>query len=98
VSDYGLAVSNTKSPSYEKDASDVVDYSMSWHHLGTDTILTSVWESDGLTIGTNTFDGLVTNVFVSGGTSGAIHSLTNTVTTGMSRTLQRTVYISVNEL
>ena len=96
--DYGLSANNTKSPSYEKDASDVVDYSMSWYHLGTDTILTSVWESDGLTIGSDTVTGLITNVFVSGGTSGAVHSLTNTITTGMTRTLQRTIYIAVCEL
>lgn len=96
--DYGLSANNAKSPSYEKDVSDVVDYSMSWYHLENDTILTSVWESDGLTIGVDTFTGLITNVFVSGGTVGAIHNLTNTVTTGMSRTLQRTLYIAVCEL
>jgi hypothetical protein len=93
-----MAVSTTYAPSYEKDPSDTIDYTVSWHHLGGDTILTSTWESDGLTIGTDSISGLTTTVFASGGTVGAVHSLTNTVTTGMGRTLQRTVYIAVAEL
>jgi hypothetical protein len=44
------------------------------------------------------FSGLVTTVFVSGGTAGAINSLTNTIVTAVGRTLQRTLYIAVNEL
>jgi hypothetical protein len=98
LTDYGLAVATTYPPTYEKDPSDTTDYSMSWHFLGTDTISTSTWASDGLTIGVSTIDGLVTNVFISGGTAGVIHNLTNTITSGMGRTLQRTVYIAVKEL
>lgn len=98
MSDYGLAVSSTRTPDYEKDVSDIVDYSKSWHQLGTDSILTSTWESDGLTIVSNSYTGLVTTVTVSGGTERAIHNLTNTITTAMGRTLQRTIYVAVNQL
>jgi len=96
--DYGIASSDNRAPSYEKDPSDVIDLSTSWHHLGNDAILTSTWSSDGLTIDSNLFSGLVTTVFVSGGTAGAINSLTNTIVTAVGRTLQRTLYIAVNEL
>lgn len=95
--DYGLAVSPTWTPSYEKDPSDVIDYSLSWHHLGTDTISTSTWTSDGLTVDSSSYSGLVTTAFVSGGTDGAVASLTNTIVTSAGRTLQRTIYISVRD-
>ena len=96
--DYGMATASTRPPDYEKDVSDVIDYSISWHHLGSDVILTSTWSSDGLVIGADTIDGLATTVFVSAGTEGSIHNLTNTITTGMGRTLERTVYIAVSQL
>lgn len=98
MSDYGLAISPTMPPSYEKDPSDVVDYVLSWHHLGTDSISASTWESDGLTLGSSSISGLVTSCFVSGGTAGEVTNLTNTITTSGGRTLQRTVYIAVREL
>ena len=98
MTDYGLAIAPTESPSYAKDPSDTIDYSISWHQLGSDSITTSVWESDSLTVGTSTIVGLVTTCFVSGGTAGEVTNLTNTITTGMGRTLQRTVYISVADL
>ena len=96
--DYGLAISPTEQASYQKDPSDTIDYSLSWHQLGTDVIVTSTWTSDDLTVGTSTIDGLVTTCFVSGGTDGAVANLTNTIITGMGRTLQRTVYIAVADL
>ncbi len=98
MTDYGLSPIPTHAPQYEKDASDTIDYSQSWHQLGTDTILTSEWESDALEVGTSTVLGLVTNVTVSGGTAGAVARLTNTITTGMGRTLQRSIYVAVCDL
>ena len=98
TNDYGMAVAPTQSANYQKDPSDTVDYSMSWHQLGSDTIVSSVWTSDTLTVGSDSISGLVTTCFVSGGADGEVANLTNTITTGMGRTLQRTVYIAVAEL
>ena len=98
MTDYGLAIASTEPPSYEKDPSDTNAYSMSWHNLGSDSILTATWTSDGFDVGASTVSGLVTTCFVSGGTDGAIHSLTCTVTTAMGRTVQRTTYIAVSQL
>lgn len=97
-SDYGITVAPSYAPHYAKDPSDTIDYSLSWHQLGTDTIITSSWTSDALSVGTESVEGLVTTCFVSGGSAGELASLTNTVTTGMGRTLQRTVYIAVSDL
>lgn len=97
MTDYGQAMTTTDAPSYEKDPSDVIDIPMSWQQLGTDTITSSTWTSEGLTVGTAAWIGLNTWCFVSGGTAGAVASLTNTITTGMGRTLQRTVWIAVKE-
>jgi len=96
--DYGMAVAPTQSPHYAKDVGDTIDYSLSWHQLGSDSIITSTWASDDLVIGSSSISGLVTTCFVSGGTDGIVTNLTNTVTTGMGRTLERTVYISVGQL
>jgi len=96
--DYGFCDRPTRTPEYEKDPSDTIDYPLSWHQLGTDTIVTSVWTTDGLSIVSDTVDGLTTTVFVSGGTAGAVHSVTNQIVTGMGRTLERTIYIAVSDL
>ena len=93
-SDYGLVMTPAEAPSYTKDPSDTIDYSLSWHQLGSDTLVTATWTSDSLTVGTSSISGLVTTCFVSGGTEGEVANLTCTVTTGMGRTLQRTVYIA----
>jgi hypothetical protein len=98
MSDYGMAAAQSYAPSYEKDPSDTIDYTLSWHNLGSDGIVTSSWSSDELTIGSNSVSGQVTACFVGGGTAGSLAALTNTITTGMGRTLQRTVYIAVKEL
>ncbi len=98
TTDYGLAIVRTKAPDYEKDPSDTIEYSQSWHQLGADTIIDSEWSSDGLTVGTSSVDGLTTTVSVSGGSEGAIHNLTNLVTTGMGRVLERSIYVAVTQL
>jgi len=98
MSDYGMAAATRPQPSRRKDPSDVIDYQLSWQHLGSDTISTSTWESDGLTIGIDSIDGLTTSCFVSGGTAGGLYNLTNTVVTAAGRTQQRTVYVAVNDL
>ena len=96
--DYGFVPTTSETPSYQKDPSDTIDYSLAWHQLGTDTIVSSAWTSDTLTVGAGSISGLVTTCFVSGGTDGEVANLTNTITTGMGRTLQRTVYIAVADL
>jgi len=98
MTDYGMTVAPTQAPHYAKDVSDTIDYSIAWHQLGSDAIITSTWTSDDLTIVSSSVSGLVTTAFVSGGTDGIVTNLTNTVTTGMGRTLQRTVYVAVSEL
>ena len=98
MTDYGYAPTTAETASYAKDPSDTIDYSLAWHHLGADTISSATWTSDELTVGTSSISGQVTTCFVSGGTAGAIANLTCTITTGMGRTLQRTVYIAVEDL
>lgn len=98
MTDYGWVATAPETPSYTKDPSDTVDYSIAWHQLGTDTIVTATWTSDTLTVGTASISGQVTTCFVSGGTAGEVANLTCTVVTGMGRTLQRTVYVAVQEM
>lgn len=98
MTDYGMTVTPTMAPDYEKDVGDTIDYSQSWHQLGSDTIVTSDWTSDGLTVVSDSVDGLTTTVIVSGGSDGAVHSLTNQITTGMGRILERTIYVGVSQL
>jgi hypothetical protein len=83
---------------YAKDPSDTIDYSMSWHQIGSDSITSSSWTSETLTIGLSSWNGLVTTCFVSGGSDGEVAELTNTIVTGMGRTLQRTISVKVEEL
>lgn len=96
-SDYNLMPVFVGTPSYEKDPGDTMDYSVSWYHLGDDSIVTSTWTADGLTVVSSSTTGLVTTVFASGGTDGATGSLTNTIVTSGGRTLQRTIYIAVKD-
>lgn len=98
MSDYGFVPTSRRLPSYQKDVSDTVDYEFGWVEIGNDSILTSTWASDDLSIVSSAVDGVTTNVTVSGGSAGIVTNLTNTITTLGGRTLQRSVYISVEEL
>lgn len=98
MSDYGFVPTSQRLPSYQKDVSDIIDYEFGWTEIGNDTILTSTWASDDLTVVSNAISGYTTNVTVSGGSAGIVTNLTNTITTVGGRTLQRSVYISVEEL
>ena len=98
MSDYGLARDAEYSIRYQKDPSDVIDYAMSWAKIGSDSIATSSWSSNGLTIGTSSISGLTTSVFVSGGEAERTYKLTNTITTTGGRTLERSMHIEVVDL
>lgn len=98
MSDYGLSKDTSYSVRYQKDPSDTIDYAMSWPQLGSDTISTSSWTSNGLTIGTGSISGLTTSVFVSGGEAERTYRLTNTITTTGGRTLERSMWIEVVDL
>lgn len=84
------------------DPSDVTDYGIDWtDKLGddSDTISTSSWGTSsptGLTVASSpapSISGLLTIVWVSGGTAGTNYQLTNTITTAAGRTWQRTITI-----
>jgi len=72
---------------FEKDSDALLDYYIDWTAWVTtgDTISASSWAivdtSPDLTIEYETYDGLVTAVWVSGGVVGKTYTLTNTITT-----------------
>ena len=78
-----------------KTAAEILDFSINWETrgLGGDTIATSTWAYTG-TSGTLTLDddsiadpAVSTTIWVTGGTTGAIYTITNTVVTDNDRTL-----------
>lgn len=84
-----------------KDPDSVIDFGFNWatNYLATgETISTSTWAvtPSGLTLAstaTNTTS--QASIFVSGGTAGQIYRLANTITTSLSRTVERTIQIRV---
>lgn len=72
-----------------KDPNEVLDYQIDWtDRLVTgETITTSdfILESGNVTLGTETYSGAVTTVWISGGTHGSTSVITNRITTSASR-------------
>lgn len=76
--------------------------SFGWDYTGRipegDSIATSTWQVDAwLTVETPTFAGLVTSVWLSGGTPGSVYTVRNTVTTTAGRKLQRAFRLRITD-
>ena len=85
---------------FEKTPDEVLDYTRKWSAwLGTDTILTSEWESDDgqVTIDTDTNNTDSATVWLSGGSIGAEDEITNKITTTNGRVAERSFRIKIVE-
>ena len=87
---------------YAKDPSEIIDYTFDWddtHLEAGETISTSVWavSPSGPTLSGDANTTTTATTFISGGTAGNVYMLTNTVTTSMSRTVQRSISIRVQD-
>lgn len=83
-----------------KDPNATLDFAMLWlDELGTDTITSSEWlPVDGITIVSDTFTQTTSVVWLSGGSTGAIYTLTNRIQTATGRIDDRSVKIQVLEM
>jgi hypothetical protein len=85
----------------DKDPAANKDYSISWVDVltGGETISTSVWTVDaGLTTGTESKTDDTTTVYLSGGTSGRVYHLKNTITTSAGRDYARTFRVNCKQV
>ena len=82
----------------QKDPSDTRTYPMYWaEELNGQTIATSTWTGDGLTVGTATISGTVTSVVLSGGADESRYEVVNTITTSGGQTLEKSMTIVVRD-
>ena len=98
MSDYGCTESAVAAD-FEKDPDAIIDFAINWVALDDDEIATSVFSlPDGLTEVSSSFEGAVTQIFVSGGSAGASYRITNRITTTGGRTLDKTIRVLVREM
>lgn len=70
-----------------KDPDAVLDYQHDWSTwLGADTISTSTWTASGLTVDSDSNTTTTATVWLSGGTTGQVVTVTNRVVTAGGRT------------
>ena len=86
-------------PDNPKDPDAVIDYQIDWTAwLNGDVISTSTWAADtGITVDSDSDDGSISTVWLSGGTAGTTYSVTNQIITTAGRTDDRSLSISVAE-
>lgn len=83
-----------------QDPADVLDYAFDWSDwLDLDAISTSTWASSpaGLTLAAPSHAAGVARVWISGGTVGGTHLVSNTLTTAGGRTVTRSFWLDVVE-
>jgi len=84
-----------------KDPDEVLDYQLDWTaRLDGDTISSSSWavaSGSGLTIDSDSETTTLTTVWLSAGTEGTTYTLTNTIVTAASRTMEQSVRIRIKE-
>jgi len=83
-----------------KDPDGVVDYQFDWSDwlASGETISTSAWiVPTGITEDSDSNTTTTTTIWLSGGTAGALHEITNRIVTNSSRTEDRTMRILVKE-
>lgn len=78
-----------------KDPGSTLDYQIDWSvWLGADTISSSSWSVPvGITEVSASNDTTSATVWLSGGTVGAVYSVTNTIVTAAARTAERTIEV-----
>jgi len=83
----------------EKDPEEVLDYVLDWSaKLGEDTISTSAWSvPGGVSEDSSSAGDQSATIWISGGTTGTVYTLTNTIVTTGGRTLEQSLYLSVIE-
>ena len=84
---------------YNKDPSEVLDYTLDWETLlDGDTITTSDWAvPTGITKDSESETTVLAIIWVSGGTVDKQYTLTNTIVTDAGRTRVRSIAINVIE-
>ena len=81
---------------YDKHPDDVLDIVVDWEPwLDGDTIVTSVWDGDGLTVNASSSTTTTTTVNLSGGIQDQTYSPKNTTTSSAGRTEVRRIRVSV---
>lgn len=83
-----------------KTPAEIKDYQFDWAtELGSDTISDSSWAADdaALTVNSDSNSTTSATVFLGGGESGQEYKVTNTITTGGGRVLERSAFIGVVE-
>lgn len=82
-----------------KDPQEVLSYTIDWSTwlAGGETISTSSWAADDLTVDSDTNDNTTTTVVVSAGTVAVAARVTNTITTSASRTGERSVIVRTDQ-
>lgn len=84
---------------FTKDPDAVLDYSVDWSRwLAGDEISTSEWAApEGLAKVTDTHTSTMTTVWLSGGSVGQPHTITNRITTTGGRTEDRSFTVRIEE-
>lgn len=80
---------------FHKDPQSVEDYELRWSSfIGGDSIATSTWTvPSGITKDSDSKTATTTTIWLSGGTSGQVYELVNTITTVAGRTWQDSIWI-----
>lgn len=93
--DYGIGVHEHHHPDFEQDPDTTLDYPFEWGpELEGDVLKTSEFLlPDGMTLVDSQVNGTLTLAYVSNPQCGRIYRLTNRITTGDGRSLDKTVRI-----
>lgn len=86
---------------FVKDPDATLDYAFDWSQwLSNDTIVSSEWVAEsGITKvpASESIDGNITRVFISGGAVGESYTLANKITTNASRIDERSIEIKIRQ-
>lgn len=84
---------------YVQDPGETVEYQINWTNGIPDgaTILASSWSSTPMTASGLNIDGYFTVVKLTGGTSGAIHQIENTITLSNGEAYKDSIFIYIED-
>ncbi len=82
-----------------KPAAAIITYAVDWSEWlpDGDTISTSVWVVDGVTNVSDSNTTTTTAIEISGGITGDVHTITNTITTLAGSITARTLYVKIQD-
>ncbi len=82
-----------------KPAAATITYTMDWSEWlpDGDTISASVWAVDGVTNESDSNTTTTTTIKISGGVTGDVHTITNTITTAAGSITPRTLYVKIQD-